>query len=300
MATYLVYFSNSGTPTAGLSPTITTYINAATGASLGTAPTITEVGGGFYSFTVVPAVNTAVVIDGTASITGAPDRFLYSLLTARDASPSLIAKNSPLVGAAFADLDDGNGVNSATLTVTDGTNPVPNVVVTVKGDGTATYFASASTNSAGQVVFSLQNGAYDLYLYAPGYTFTTPTDLTVAGATTLTIAGTAATITPPSSPTLCRVFLNAVNFSGVAVQNVRIVVENLFQSPVQSVAVTVGSAVFVTDALGHAEFDLVRGGVFRISIGDTPISKQITVPNTATADLLTMLGSPQDSFTVVA
>tara|TARA_B100001123_G_C15299476_1_gene1020497 strand:+ start:622 stop:1524 length:903 start_codon:yes stop_codon:yes gene_type:complete len=300
MATYLVYFANNGTPTAGLSPTVTTYINASTGASLGAGPTITEVGGGFYSFTVVPTVDTAIVIDGTATLTAAADRYLYSLLTGRDASPSLIAKDSPLVGPSFADLDEGNGTRAVTLTVNDGTDPVANVSVTVKGDGTNTYFASASTNAAGQVLFSLQDGAYDLYLYAPGYTFTTPTDLTVSGNTTLTISGTAATITPPSSAALCRVFLNAVNFSGAAVQNVRIVVENLFQSPVQSLAITVGSAVFVTNAAGHAEFDLVRGGVFRISIGDTPISKQITVPNAATADLLTLLGAPQDSFTVVA
>jgi hypothetical protein len=108
-----------------------------------------------------------------------------------------------------------------------------------------------------------------------------------------------AVIAAPAGPTVCRMFLDCVDFAGAALVGVRVTVENLYQTPVQSLAMVRSTQAYVSDAVGRVEFDVLRGAQVKVSIGNTPIAKQITVPNVASASLLTLMGSPQDSFTVV-
>ena len=297
MATYVVFFSNAGAPATGLTPVFTTLTDLVPAAVA--APTVTEIGGGFYTFTLVPATDLVAVIDGGVALPAA-DRYLHAMLTPRDSSPALISKDAVPMGAAFADLDGGNGIRQVTITIDDGTDPVPTAIVSVFVVDTNTYVAEAVASSLGVAVFALQDGTYDIRVLKPGYTFTTPTEIVVTATAGFTISGTAAAPAAPVDPLLCRLYMDAINLDGTDRVNTRVTVENLYENPVQSNVIVDSGQVFTSgSASNRVQFDLPRGGKFRISVQDTPISKEITVPAASTADLATLLGSPVDSFTVV-
>lgn len=77
---YYVYFSNGGTPKTGLSPDWESLVTAENGTDKsGSAPTISEVGGGWYNFDIsfgvtpwdVETEDVLGVIDGGSSLAGA-------------------------------------------------------------------------------------------------------------------------------------------------------------------------------------------------------------------------------------
>ncbi|OGR29590.1 MAG: hypothetical protein A2139_11940 [Desulfobacca sp. RBG_16_60_12] len=80
---YVVYFASAGVPATGLSPSIVTYIKVSDGSSGGSAPSVSELSGGFYKFTASPSESLLVRIDGGTSLANA-DRYKVMQVTTND------------------------------------------------------------------------------------------------------------------------------------------------------------------------------------------------------------------------
>lgn len=190
---YSVYFSKAGVPQAGLTPVWLTLQDAITTVSVLSPPAITEIGGGFYKFSITPADPLVGVIDGGSSLTD-PDRYKpvqiqTSAATAFGSVQITLQINDPLALVAIPDVE----------------------LVILNQDGTL-LVNSALSNSMGQMVAQLNPGIYILRMRKDGYSFTTPQNFTVTGPApqTFTFNGTSigtpaadsATIVVPFNPNL--------------------------------------------------------------------------------------------------
>lgn len=91
---YTFVVRDGGNPTTGLTPSFTTFKNAATGGNLA-SPAIAEVGGGHYRFTLnwdaptYTGVDSIVmVVDGDASIVNLNERYITGRINRYDSFPS--------------------------------------------------------------------------------------------------------------------------------------------------------------------------------------------------------------------
>ncbi len=117
----------------------------------------------------------------------------------------------------------GAGSNPVTVNVKQGGVPIAGVQVQVIDSLTqlATQ-AIGNTDANGLIKFNLNTGFHFVRLFKPGYIFTAPETLIVAGATSKNYSGTLFDPGLPSSPSLCRVYgwvfgLSADSLSGVTV-----------------------------------------------------------------------------------
>jgi hypothetical protein len=81
---YVVFFSNAGAPATGLTPTIGVYKKVSDGTDVTPAPTVSEIGGGFYKFTATPAEALVVRMNGGGSLSDA-DKYKVMQITPNDA-----------------------------------------------------------------------------------------------------------------------------------------------------------------------------------------------------------------------
>ena len=97
------------------------------------------------------------------------------------------------------------GANQVTLTIQDDdTDPIEGVEVKVYNSAQTLLLGIKTTDSNGQVVFSLNDGSYKVRLYKSLVDFTVPEDLTVSGVTTDTYTGTLLTITSGAGAGECE------------------------------------------------------------------------------------------------
>lgn len=107
------------------------------------------------------------------------------------------------------EIGAGFGAFPATVTVTDGTNPIQGASVMIL-DGSTTV-GLGTTDASGNYTFSLNSGTYTASVTKPNYTFS-PVSRTVTGTETGTLIDTDLEMTAvsvPSAPadaSLCRVF----------------------------------------------------------------------------------------------
>jgi hypothetical protein len=80
---YVLYFCDAGAPKTGLTPLVTIYKKVADGADVTPAPTITEIGGGFYKFAAAPAEALVVRVDAGGAL-GNADRYKVIQVTPHD------------------------------------------------------------------------------------------------------------------------------------------------------------------------------------------------------------------------
>lgn len=81
---YVVFFSTAGVPATGLTPTIGVYKKVSDGTDVTPAPTVWEIGGGFYKFTATPAEALVVRMNGGGSLSDA-DKYKVMQITSHDA-----------------------------------------------------------------------------------------------------------------------------------------------------------------------------------------------------------------------
>jgi hypothetical protein len=81
---YVVFFSNAGAPATGLTPTIGVYKKVSDATDVTPAPTVSEIGGGFYKFTATPAEALVVRMNGGGSLSDA-DKYKVMQITPNDA-----------------------------------------------------------------------------------------------------------------------------------------------------------------------------------------------------------------------
>ena len=182
------------------------------------------------------------------------------------------------------------GANSMTITVSDGASAVPGMNVNVYNSANTVFLAAGVTDASGQITFVLDAGSYKLRLYKLGIA-TTSADLTItADATqTTTVVVAATSVTAPTTPSVCKLFADFVKLDGTAISGMIVRVENLYQVTA-NMNVAERETKYSTSTLGHVEFDVVQG---------TKITREITVPATATSNLLTLMGAATDPFVVV-
>ena len=109
MALYPIYFSNNGVPQPGLTPTWLSLQNALTTTPIVPPPAISEIGDGWYSFSMTPANPLVGVIDGGLSLSNA-DRYepIYIPLGAATAFGSVqvtIATQDPTYVTPIPDVE---------------------------------------------------------------------------------------------------------------------------------------------------------------------------------------------------
>lgn len=213
------------------------------------------------------------------------------------------------------DIDDvydvivagGSGVETVTLTVVDTTSgnaPVPDALINVYDDTGAVLVTFQRTDTSGEAVVLLDPDSYIIRVFKPGVSCLEQT-IVVADTGGLTpqafqIDCAAITVTPPASPSLCRMYADFVTQDGLPYEGFKITVENLFDPESSSgLSVVEPSRTYTTDAAGHLEFDVVRGTRIRVALLTTPLTRDIVVPDAAVQSLLTAFGAATDAFQLV-
>ena len=100
----------------------------------------------------------------------------------------------------------GGGINQVTITINDGTDPLPDVDVHVYNSDNTVFMHTDTTTSLGVATFTLNDGTYKVRLQKVGVSFTVPETLTVSGDTTGTYSGTVVSIGAPVDSDVCRVY----------------------------------------------------------------------------------------------
>lgn len=120
MAIRKVYFSNSGVPATGLTLAWNKLVKVSDGTNF-TQPTFTEVGGGWYKFTINPTEPLVGVVDGSGTLANANERYVPVYFDPADylfdarVVPIYNANSDALVFAAFL-LVNGTLATNASLT----------------------------------------------------------------------------------------------------------------------------------------------------------------------------------------
>ena len=99
---YVVFFSNAGVPATGLTPTIGVYKKVSDGTDVTPAPTVSEIGGGFYKFTATPAETLVVRMNGGGTLSDA-DKYKVMQVTPNDAClDAMVSTRAPESGGNVA------------------------------------------------------------------------------------------------------------------------------------------------------------------------------------------------------
>jgi hypothetical protein len=99
---YVVFFSNAGAPATGLSPAVDLYKKVSDGTDVTPAPTVSEIGGGFYKFSATPAEALAARLNGGAGLAEA-DRYKVLQITPHDADlDAAVSTRAPEAGGNLA------------------------------------------------------------------------------------------------------------------------------------------------------------------------------------------------------
>ncbi len=110
--------------------------------------------------------------------------------------------------AQVSGLGIGSGAYSCSIVAFDSVihQVVPGVALAVRNAAQSSLYAAASTNVEGKSVVNLNSGDLSVIATAPGYLFSSPQSISVAGPQTDTVFGFRFNPGSPSSPVLCRVY----------------------------------------------------------------------------------------------
>lgn len=199
----------------------------------------------------------------------------------------------------------GSGANAITVTVTDGTDPLQNAIVTLY-DG-ATLAGSLSTDASGNASFSLAVATYTVAIVKANYSFT-PTTRTVTGNQAGTLVNdlemtAGSVITAPSDPSLCRLVGFMRNPHGAVVPNAKVVMRMTSPTAPTDQSVTYQDFIIAgrlvdaeTDATGQLDTEILRtdlldtaGWTWTIECKKAGVTLEGITLTTATKDLKTLL-----------
>jgi len=199
----------------------------------------------------------------------------------------------------------GFGSEQVNISLTDSAHddaPVVGAKINVWNAAGTAFVTFGTSGADGLTSLLLDPGSYLVKTFKAGLS---------AGSKTVTVEDTdslqtfgisveSVEITAPSSPNMCRIYADFIDQTGDAVENFEVSVTNLFDPSASSgLAVVESSASYSTNAVGHIEFDVVIGTRVKVSLITTGLTRDFTVPNQPTSNLLTLLGSATDPFKVV-
>ena len=185
---------------------------------------------------------------------------------------------------------DALGANAVTITLKDtDTNGViiPDVFVTLRNNTDDTVLDRKITNENGQVIFSLNNGSYKLYIRKLGnYTFTIPEALTVLGDTVKEYYGDPFSPSAPSAPNTCIIYGWVIDANGQA--KIGITVKAMIAIPPQlsaeQYAILTEEVLATTGIDGYFEIILLREEEYYLVIPEVSYAQKIEVPAQASVN----------------
>jgi hypothetical protein len=228
------------------------------------------------------AVNLTPVTDALTDIKGAGWTSSDSLKDIKDVVDGLVTT--------------GVDPNSYTVTVeASGGSPLADIPVSIESSGSVV--AWGRTDAAGEVVFGLAAGSYDVVVSSSAaYTPASPVAITIPTDTADTITLTPQSISPPATPGLCTVRFSVVH-QGSVVSGATVTAEvDTLNSTVDTALVARTKTTGTTNGSGYVDLVLIRkdaftaGGTYRVKVKDAAgvvlYSRFVTIPNanTATAD----------------
>jgi hypothetical protein len=209
------------------------------------------------------------------------------------------------------DIDDvysviagGFGSQAVLLTITDSSNgsSVAGMRASVWNAAQTTFITFGQTDSSGEVSFALDPDDYSVLFFKPGVSVDTYS-LTVETSEDpqeVDISATAVEVSPPADPSVCRIYADFIDQAGSAIEGFVVSVANLFDPSASSGLTVVESYTSHTsDSEGHIEFDVVMGTRIKVSLVNTNLTRDLTVPSQPVVSLFDLLGSVTDPFQVV-
>ncbi|MEC8306383.1 MAG: hypothetical protein VXZ72_00790 [Chlamydiota bacterium] len=200
------------------------------------------------------------------------------------------------------------GLESVVLTAVDTGNsdaPIPGMLVNVWNSTSTTLLTYSTTDSLGQISFSIDPGDYVAKCFKAGVSVSDQAFTVTSSSSSVqnfTISAETVAVAAPSAPNLCRLYADFINQAGSAVTGFKVTVTNMFSDQASSssgLSIVGNSVTYESNSSGHVEFDIVIGAKIQIALVGTGLTREITVPDQATANILTLLGDASDPFTVV-
>lgn len=205
-----------------------------------------------------------------------------------------------LTAIAGLDVGAGAGAYGATLTVTDGTDPLEGAFVRATQNGITR--AIGTTDASGNVTFALDAGTFTVAITLAGYIFS-PAARTVTGeeAGTLTddLEMSAVVIPAPSSPSLATLYVNTRSILGVAVADlvVSVRLRRAVTTGDGGNMLTMDAQTMTTDAGGQASMEVERtdnmkpaGSVYLVTCKALGLEDAVLTLEAATKDLGDLAG----------
>lgn len=239
---------------------------------------------------VVPVSPSDTVMGRLAAMED-PDTAVPQAITDAVWNDPLLAHSIPgSTGDALAHWAFGQvGSRQIDVTVqTPGSVPIQGAQVDVYDYSNTHFLTRKYADVNGHVAFALDDGTYNVRLFATSYAFTVPIALVVAADAAVTYLGTPLVIiTPPSAPDLCRIYGVIRDAAGRAMAGTCITAWAVIPQVVAGVQDADQIASGVADANGFFEFELVRNTQVRIKCSPIGLDVSRTVPNLPAQDLTT-------------
>lgn len=171
-----------------------------------------------------------------------------------------------------------SGPSSVALTFHDQNgNPVPNVIFTVVGIG------SAQANGSGVATFGIANGTYTVASGLTAGVYFSNATLVVSGTTSQTIVGTA--IALPAAPSGNQVTAYGYTYENGQIQTQAKVFYQLLSSPVAGTIQDHGPITSLSNGSGQWSFPADKGAIYRIWRNET-YPQIVAVPSSATSPFI--------------
>lgn len=173
------------------------------------------------------------------------------------------------------------GARQIEITIEDtGGSPIQGAQIDLYDATNTVFLTRIWTDIAGEVNIALDDGTYNLRIWATGYSFTVPESLVVTADASVTYQG-ATGPTFPSSPDLCVIYGYVVDGGGAPIGGACVTAEPTTpQAPGGSQAVEYPIHV-LTRQDGYFEMELLREMEVRFQIEDTGYDELKTVPDAA-------------------
>ena len=188
----------------------------------------------------------------------------------------------------------GTGNRVVTIHVQDAVAaPLADVLVRI---GTATQ----TTSVAGDAVFALDDGDYDVVLRKEFVVFTVPEALTVSGDGTHPYTGAVFAPAAPTQPDTCVVFGNIIDITGDPVAGAKIFIQETDKTTFSNAQKIVKNSQTVSDAAGFWELEVIRSSeldpstsAYKAIITYTGFKFEttITVPDQDSVEFSTIVGT---------
>jgi hypothetical protein len=193
-------------------------------------------------------------------------------------------------GEALAACSAGHvGIRQIDITVEDtGPAPIQGAQVDVYDATNTNLLFRVWTDVNGDVSVALDDGDYNIRLFASGYSFTVPETLTVSADAGVTFVGTPLTsLITPSAPDLCVIFGTIRDALGQPISGACVEAYAITPQTVSGVQKGDRVGTTVTDVNGWFTIELVRTSTVQFTIEGTAFDFERVVPDQPSQDVTT-------------